>query len=382
MSKKNKQDKDAVPVAETIEDVFSAKVDHLTEVYAAETRAQLAKESQILAPAPVIDRDGWGRPIITDPATGKRTGYTRTTTHIDCLEDKTTLEKWKLRTALEGVVVNEDRLVDGALADGIVGDLITSSARDLIHNRDVALKKIAKADRKGKLEVGEKATLEAAALSTFRSGMDALADTALDLGGANAKSQKGTDLHTLTEEWDRCPKSNSGWEFDFTIWLAAKAELNQELTPADEADLRAYAEKMDELGIKHFAIEKFVVDDVKHVAGTADRLSFYKPAGAARTTRVVLDVKTGAVAYLAPKVGLQLLQYAQSQGYDPANPTEREDLKLSKKLGLVVHLPAGEARCTVYEVDLELAAVGLKLAGEVRDWRKAGKRMLDLKAGR
>jgi hypothetical protein len=53
--------------------------------------------------------NGNGQPMIhyRDPATGKEKvkGYTRVTTYIDCLDDKTVLNAWKARVLLEGGAV-------------------------------------------------------------------------------------------------------------------------------------------------------------------------------------------------------------------------------------------------------------------------------------
>jgi hypothetical protein len=61
--------------------------------------------------------NGNGQPVIhyLDPTTGKEKvkGYTRVTTYIDVLDDKTVLNKWKLRTLLEGAALEFEQDASG-----------------------------------------------------------------------------------------------------------------------------------------------------------------------------------------------------------------------------------------------------------------------------
>lgn len=317
---------------------------------------------------PAIERDYLGRPKIVDPATGKSKAYTRCTTYIDCLEDKTALDKWKQRVLLEGVVANEDEV--GTAVNGKVMELFTSDVRDAMHTRDVALKRLEKADRKGKLEVGELGTKTEEVVKAFKATLDRIASDALELGGAHEKAERGTWLHLLCEEYDESPMGIESWLLD---------QEEGRLSPADIADVRAYAEAMARYGAKVLECEVFVVDDAAHVAGTADRILMAKPKGGQRAVRMVGDLKTGRVDYGIGKIAMQIKQYAKSKGYDPATPDERRDLKVSQTKGLLIHLPAGTATCTIHEVDLVAGELGLKLAAEVRSWRNTGKRAIDLK---
>jgi hypothetical protein len=315
-----------------------------------------------------IERDHYGRPKIMTPD-GKTRGYTRVTTYIDCLEDKSALDSWKLRTLLAGLV--EDTRAAGHLGDG----MLSVSAQRAVLDHEKALAKIAKRDRKGELDLGQFAMLRKEADDELKKKLDELASTALDLGGIHTKAQKGTDLHALTEQIDR------GTLDILDESQATELVESGQATHADVEDLKAYRRETQRLGIEFYAFEKFVVDDDKGVAGTLDRLATVKLPGNLRRTKVVADLKTGRLDYGAGKIGMQLRQYAGSKGYGPANPTEREALTgVSRSKGLVIHLPAGEATCRVYVFDLDLAAKGLALAGEVRTWRNTGKRVVDLKA--
>jgi hypothetical protein len=314
---------------------------------------------------PKVERDSLGRPRILNPATGKVKSYTRVTTYIDNLEDRTQLEKWKLRTLLEGVVLNETEV---GKEDGGHGDYYVGLARQAMHERDVALRKLDKADRKGKLETGERGVSEAAIVSTFKSTLNDIAHEALELGGVHEKAQKGTDLHALCELYD----------------MQGMGAINElvhagKITPADHQDVVAYASAMLAAGIKVLECEQFVVLDDLGVGGTLDRLVMAKVPGSARAVRMVADIKTGRVDYGIGKIAQQIGMYSRGKGYDPANPKARRDLKANQTKGLLIHLPQGTATCTIHVVDLTLGAKGNKLSSEVRAWRNEGKKAIDLK---
>lgn len=292
--------------------------------------------------------------------------FTRVTTYIDNLEDKTALVDWKMRSLLEGVVVNEEE-VGNQLAEGNLADeLILSKVRDAMHIRDVAIGKARKSDRKGKLDVGELGLLTADALKAFKATMRDLAEQALELGGANVKREKGTDLHSLTEVYDR-----EGME---PINEMLRAE---EITPADHADVVAYATALIDAGIEIVSIEQVVVHDGRKHAGRLDRVVLAKTPGPRKTRRrMVADVKTGNIEYGIGKLAQQLEAYASSQAYD-LETGERTDMKLDKTVGLVIHLPAGTATCKIHTVDLTIGKKGNGLSAEVRAWRNESKKALD-----
>ena len=365
------------------------------------------------APEPAIKlTDDGKRYLITRPD-GTEARYTRATTYIDGLEHTGALDAWKLRTLLEGVVINEEDV-----ATGPGGELFTSTVRDAIHTRDVAIKKLDKADRKGKLEVGERGVAEVAIMQAFKATLDNVAEEALDLGGVHEKANKGTDLHSLTGLCDE-----HGIEH---IKMLATAGT---ITPADLADIEAYDAKMRELGLKVVETETVVVDDERGVAGRLDRIVSVpgKVLGRARGAKVVADIKTGSAEYIRGKVAMQTCIYATAKGYDADNPTERRELGVLKPtsakhpgkaplkkdkplkrdgeeamaaylkrvedydaalanyhakrgVSLLIHLPQGEARCEVYIIDLNVGARGLAIVEQVREWRNFGKSAVDLKA--
>lgn len=302
----------------------------------------------------IIQLDKDGKP---DPRVVRQ--MTRVTTYIDNLEDKTSLVLWKLRTLVEGLALDTLELgADGA------GRIITEFSA-IMHRRDVALAKAAKADRKGKLAVGERAELESAALKEFKAAANKLADDALELGGVHVKADRGTNLHALAELYDA--------EGLAPINAMLKAE---EITPTDHASIVAYAEACINADIKMLESEVVVVNDERKNAGRLDRTALVKLPGSARAIRVVADIKSGSLDFGQGKLAQQLESYASAKAYD-LETGERRDLKLSKRYGLVIHLPQGAGTCHIYVVDLALGAKGNKLSAEVRAWRNESKKAID-----
>lgn len=310
------------------------------------------------APRLDFEVNGNGQYKVARPSDGKLVGYTRVTTYIGCLEDTTMLTAWKMRLLLEGVAAAEE-----------LGDpAFTSRVRDLVHNRDLAIAKARKADRKGKLGAGELATYVDGAWSDFKRAMDALADEAFELGGGREKAQKGTDIHDL------CALAvQEGIDA-----VGAKLEAG-EITPADLADVEAFLAALDKLGAKVIDVERVIVNDELKVAGRLDYILMLKLPGAQRASRYVADLKTGRVDYGTGKIAMQLGQYSDGVGYD-LNTHEREDLKINRTKAILIHLPAGTAKATVHIADLGAARRGNKLAAEVRAWRNEGKKAIDLKS--
>lgn len=325
------------------------------------------------APKDDYETNGLGQYLVKRPSDGKLVGYTRTTTYIDNLDDKSALEKWKLRVLLEGIVANEDATASGA---NLHDPLATSRVRDLVHQRDLAIKKARKADKRGKLEPGELATTTEEAWRVFKRAMDDLARELLDLGGVHEKAVKGTSLHALCETYDQFRYGAT--HGDHEAGMLAVADCHPEATPADLADVEAYAAAIERAGITILPdlIEQPIVVDELSVAGRADRFVLYKPAGAARAKRVVLDVKSGRIDFGAGKIAQQLAMYARGEGYD-LDTHERKKIGASKDIGLVLHLPAGSGHATIHEVDLKKGAEGIALSGKVRAWRRESRKAID-----
>lgn len=298
-----------------------------------------------LTPEPTVPRDGWDRPLIIPKQGGKPVALTRTTTFIDCIEDKSAISDWKSRMTL-------------------VGAAKRPSILDVVRQLDPE-------DSDGKKR------------------LNALAEQAQDISGANTKREKGTHLHTLSEYVDRGEPLPAG--------TAAK----------DVLDMAAYMAATVEFEVK--AVEKFVAVPELSTGGTFDRLLEYAgpgPDGEHIEGLFIGDLKTGSVAYGALKMAMQLAVYSRGEFYDytrfPVDPADRKAFAawkkrevpaaeaaqaytplhgVSQKWGVIINLPAGSAECTLHWVDLEIGWAAARLALEVRATRSMKGAMLPWVSG-
>ena len=288
-----------------------------------------------------VPRDGYGRPLIVPKTGGKPVAHTRTTTFIDCIDDKSNLNTWDKRMVLIGAAMKPE-LLNGVL------DLDKDDPED-----------------KRRLNI--------------------IAERLKDISGANDKREKGTHLHALTEAVD------------------AGVVLPESTSAEDVADMAAYMIETLDLTVIH--AERLVVVNELKVAGTPDRISHYEgpgPTGRLVKGNYVADVKTGAVEYGALKFAMQIAIYSRGEFYDASLfPVDVNDKKafaawkktefpaelavtaytpqsvpVNQRWGIVMHLPAGEGVCTLYWVDLAIGWRLAKLALKIRAARGTKKAML------
>ncbi|MEU9605475.1 hypothetical protein [Streptomyces sp. NPDC048057] len=298
-------------------------------------------QAKPLHPNEAVPRDGWGRPLVVPSGGGTPKGYTRTTTFIDCIEDKSALVDWKTRNVLIGATRRPD---------------LTSKVRELDPEDPVGKRQL-----------------------------NALAKQAEDAAGANEKSRRGTYLHDLSEYVDRgepLPRTISGQDLD---------------------DMAAYM--MATAPLKVVAVEQFVIVDELGVGGTFDRLAYYEgpgPDGKPIAGNFITDTKTGNIEYGKLKMASQLAVYSRGKLYDHTHfpAPDKDDKKafaawkktkftaeqaaaaysplplVRQDWGIVVHLPQGEGVCNLYWVDLNIGWALAQLALTVRQARSTKGAML------
>jgi hypothetical protein len=174
--------------------------------------------------------------------------------------------------------------------------------------------------------------------------MRELIDAAMAAAESDKAANTGTVLHSLTEAFDRGTLDT--------------------LPSQHIGDLTAYEQATQGLVMR--AIEGFVVNDYLQAAGTFDRL-VQLPDG-----RIVIgDLKTGQTEPKFPHgVTTQCAIYARSHVYDIATNTRTgylPDLGVSTDVGLLIHLPAGKAKCELYLLDLTIGWSLAQTAVAVRD---------------
>lgn len=162
----------------------------------------------LTGPAPTLERDRWGRPLIAPPQPlgAKPVPYTRATTVAKTLDRPEGLMLWKQRMTLLGLVARPDLRIAAAATD-------TDNSKAL--NR--------------------------------------IAEEAADAGGASAAATTGTALHAFTERMDRGLDAGH-------------------VPEENVADLGAYGHLAAEIGWQVRHVEVFTVLDAHRVAGTADRV--------------------------------------------------------------------------------------------------------------
>lgn len=171
-----------------------------------------------------------------------------------------------------------------------------------------------------------------------------IAEKAKEAAKSSAAADIGTALHAFTERIDR------GEEIG-----AIPAEY--------KADLEAY--KRATAGIEWVGIETFRVMDDLQIAGTADRIGILPHTN----QLVIADIKTGSIDY-PHKMAMQLACYARMTPYDIATDTRVTDpgeIDLNK--GIIIHLPAGQGKCDLYEIDIMKGWGAVQIARKVWDWR-------------
>jgi hypothetical protein len=211
-------------------------------------------ELDLFRPRPEPERDGRGRPLVVPPEGGDPVPYTRCTTAIDCLEDKTNIDGYHQRMVAAGLGAREDLWLMAA-AKGLEPHPSTPA-----HQR-----------------------------KKWRDEMNALCEEAQEAGGASRKANTGTALHEFTERMD--------------------AGLSLGPVPSEwQEHLRAYESAT--ASFEPTKIETFSVEDDLRIGGTPDRV--LKINGGS----YIGDLKTGNVSWGLGKMAMQLAVYAHSETHE------------------------------------------------------------------
>ena len=185
--------------------------------------------------------------------------------------------------------------------------------------------------------------LAAAAHRDDKTKLNKVCEDALEAAKGHAAATTGTALHAITETHDR---GNS-------VGI---------LPDEAKADLDAYVAATTAL--KPIHIEQFMVLDRLKIGGTPDRISRYSDG-----KRYVTDLKTGSIEFGFLKIAAQLAVYARSTPYDVEAGRRMDHHGAELDKGIIIHLPAGSATCTLYWVDLLAGWEVVRLAKSLREKR-------------
>jgi hypothetical protein len=259
--------------------------------------------------APEVQRDRWGRPLITPVGGGKAVGYTRCTTFVKALDDQSNLLDWKARMTLLGA----------AKSPTIIKSAKTYQPSD-------------------KRELKE------------------LVEQALVLAGAGDKATDGTTLHKLTELQDAGTPLPADLDADTVRDLAAYASA-----------MRGIGQIHSEAFVVHDGLQ--VAGTFDRLLWIPQDPRFPEWLGG---KRVVGDLKTGSLDWSIGAISMQLAVYANADLYD-ITTAKRVPHLADRNVGIVMHLPAGQGVCDLYAVNIDAGWEAVQLAAQVRDWRKGAK---------
>ncbi len=263
---------------------------------------------QLDTPGDNARRDRWGRYLVVPPAGGKPKGYTRATTVAKALDDTSNLMKWANRMTALGLAQRPDLLA-----------------------------------------------LVQAADPDDRTELDKVCERAKEAGGATARRDLGTALHTMVEK----AHANPDWKVPDT-YAADVAAVQAAIAAAGFEVVDGMSEVM-------------VVLDRHTIAGTSD-LTLRR---ASDGRLFIADLKTGAsVKFGALAWAIQLSVYAHADALyrqgDAADGSQDQRLPMpdvDRDTALILHVQPGSGLCDVHQLDIAAGAEALEVAMGVRSWR-------------
>jgi len=178
---------------------------------------------------------------------------------------------------------------------------------------------------------------------------DRICEDAKEAAKASSGANLGTALHAFTEQIDAGQEVTvpQPWDTDVKAYMAA-------LTHARITIHRGW-------------IERIVVFPEYGIAGTLDRIVGHPGWPRFR----IADVKTGkTLDYSWGEIAIQLAIYANSRWAWQPELDEYDHLPdVDQQSALVMHLPVGQGRCDLYDVDIAAGLEALQLCADVRLWR-------------
>jgi hypothetical protein len=266
----------------------------------------------VFDPTPTdYQRDRWGRPLIVPKGGGKPVPYTRASSAAKTIEDTFNLELWARRNVAYGMA-RDASLVARVLAVGGDPGSWTQDQKKVVNKIHEDAQKVAQAHK-----------------------------------GADI----GTALHAIKQQSDLGILVDAGiYQGDIDAYLVA-LHLSGLLVIPDYVECR------------------MVCDDLE-MAGSCDNIVLRQ----SDRMHAIADLKTGpTVDFGGLGWAAQLAAYANGVLYDVATDERMPTPDLDREVGYIIHLPAGQGRCDIYEIDLTAGYRAARLANEIRAVRKASK---------
>jgi len=250
-------------------------------------------------------RDRYGRYMVLPPNGKKPVGYTRATTVAKALDDTSSLMQWGERMTALGLAARPDLLA-----------LVSTAGDD-------------------------------------KQALNKLCERAKEAGGATARRDLGTALHSMIEQAYTDPAYVAPEAFRGDVHAVRAALTGAGFTVAE--------------GLH----ERMCVLDRHQIAGTFDLV--LERDG----QRYCADIKTGAsISYGALAFAVQLAVYAnadalytQGVAKDGSQDTREPMPALSRDMAFIIHVEPGSGVCMLHKLDIATGAEALETAMAVRGWR-------------
>lgn len=267
---------------------------------------------------PDFVRNGKGQPMIVPADGGKPVPYSRPSGFGKKLEDTFALEQWQRRMVTIGLARTPSLIAEAAVYPGNPKSWSKEQKAEL---NDIA----------------------------SRAQTAAKANEASDIGTAEHRMTEHIDLG---EDMGHLPEP---FKSDMAAYVAGMKAHGLEIACHPDDVNRALVEC------------RLVCDELR-LAGTADRILMHGLGYA------IFDLKTGESIDLAILgYAVQLAIYSRSDLYDVATGKRTPLPGLSHDVAYIAHLPAGEARFDLYEIDVEAGWQAALCADEIATWRKRGR---------
>lgn len=242
------------------------------------------------------------------PEDDKLLSWTRVSTIAGTLGSEHQIDDWRLRLAIKGV--------------GIRPDLYALAAATPLDDKDT---------------------------------LQGIAKQAVDAAEGKARANLGTALHSFSELADSGEDLSAipyPWRADIEAYQAEMQLRDIELIPG-----------MTELRVIN---PKWADGNAAGVAGRFDRIVMYK----GRPT--IGDLKSGSdpLRYGASKIAIQLWLYATAWAIWDGAKFLNLPKDLNTDIALVFHVPPGESKCEIHELPLDGCEDAVRLALDVRAWRR------------
>lgn len=288
-----------------------------------------------------------GRYALPDPVTGAPRTWTRSTTMAETISDLYSLNLWRIRMMVIGLCRNP---------------WLLDEIRELDQFDDET--------GKGKLDP-----------KVHKDVLNTIGFKSQTLAGSKVPASWGTQMHSNIEALSR-------------------DEITVEDVPDKyRAEVSAWAAAMqqNDLSAVPHLIERRVAVPMYGSAGTFDQIDRNHRTRSIRLGKrvvrikagehVIGDVKSGRnLDYGWAEIAIQMAQYAAGarlgkvavwnpDASEDGGAWEWEDIGIDPKsirpdVGVVMHVPIGEKKCTLHWVDLQEGWNAVQLCESVRDWRK------------